>query len=87
MKKSIKVASLIFIGLLVSFLLSVFWWRAWMYQGFIGPIPFLHWFIVCDGEACYDLTELEIIFHILLALLGALLIYKKIKRKGITSEA
>lgn len=35
-----------------------------MYEGFVGPIPFLHWFITMDGEASYDLTEYEMFIHI-----------------------
>lgn len=35
-----------------------------MYQGFIGPVPVLHWFISTDGEGSYDLKYYEIIIHI-----------------------
>lgn len=36
-----------------------------MYNGFLGPIPILHWFIASDVESSYDLTEIEMLIHIL----------------------
>lgn len=36
-----------------------------MYQGFIGPVPFMHWFVSSDGEASYLLTELEMFVHVI----------------------
>jgi hypothetical protein len=41
-----------------------------MYQGIIGPIPFMHWFISSDGEASYSLTELEMFIHMLVIMLA-----------------
>lgn len=55
-----------------------------MYHGFIGPVPFIHWFISNDGEASYSVTELEMFIHILAVGLSgyltyALCIVKKVK--------
>ncbi len=56
---------LIFSAVLVSVLgASIFWWRVWMYQGVIGPIPVLHWFIPADGEFSYDLTLYEMLLQL-----------------------
>lgn len=52
------------VGILTGLVVSVVWWRLWMYQGFIGPVPVLHWFISADGEGSYDLTYYEMIIHI-----------------------
>ncbi len=41
-----------------------------MYQGFTGPVPFLHWIIESDGEFSYDLTEYEMFGHLLLLVIA-----------------
>ncbi len=40
-----------------------------MHEGFIGPLPILHWFFLADGEDSYNLIEYEmfillVIFYI-----------------------
>ncbi len=54
------------ISIALSFLISLVWWRLWMYEGFWGPVPFLHWFVISDGEGSYTLTELEMFVHLLM---------------------
>ncbi len=54
-----KTILLILAGSLISFLLSVVWWRLWMYKGFFGPPAFLSAFLWTDGEASYDRVALE----------------------------
>jgi len=51
-----RISGLIVLAILVSYFLAAGWWWLWMYQGWIGPVPFLHWFIWSDGEGSYNLT-------------------------------
>lgn len=46
-------------GLLASGLLTLLWWRQWMYRGLIGPPDFLAPLLAWDGESAYDRKALE----------------------------
>jgi hypothetical protein len=67
-------------GILGAFIVlclgAITWWRLWVYKGFIGPLPILHWLIKSDGEFSYTLTEYEIFIHLLVSMA---LIYSVIK--------
>lgn len=52
----IRKSGLLILAIVVSYLLAVGWWWLWMCRGWVGPVPFLHWFIWSDGEASYGLT-------------------------------
>jgi hypothetical protein len=72
------------IAIALSYCAALLWWRAWMYQGFWGPIPILHWLVPSDGEASYSLTELEMFVHILFFVsVGRLVYYLAAKKTGI----
>ena len=64
--RSIIILSLI---ILAGFILSVVWWNAWMYKGFIGPVDILSTAFSCDGEFCYSLKQFDM-FLILCASLS-----------------
>lgn len=74
--KHVKRLTIAIAILLGSYLIALLWWRAWMYQGFEGPIPFLHWFISSDGEQSYNLTELEMYIHVLIFVFLSYIFYK-----------
>ncbi|WP_444915412.1 hypothetical protein [Microbulbifer sp. TRSA007] len=82
MKKGIKNTGIQLLILLGLFVASIVWWRLWFYQGFVGPIPFLHWFISVDGEASYDLTYCEILIQLILIWLLSKVFYYIKKRYG-----
>jgi len=60
-----------------------------MYQGFIGPVPVLHWCISSDGEGSYDLTHYEMIIHVMTIYFFALAVKRLTRRssKGALSRA
>ncbi len=62
--------------LFASYILSFAWWNLWMYSGVIGPIPFLHWFVISDGESSYDLTQYEMCVHLVLFIKIVLVLYR-----------
>ena len=64
MIKGLKKTLIHSIGIFVCLAASIFWWRMWIHQGFIGPVPILHWFIKSDGELSCDLTQYEIIIQL-----------------------
>lgn len=72
-----------FILLAFTFVGGVIWWRAWMYHGLTGPVPFLHWYIFFDGEASYDLTQYEMFVHLFIA--GSLAILLRLLLKQVKS--
>ena len=43
----------------VAAVLSVFWWRLWMYHGWPGAPGLLHLLAQPDGEGSYDATFAE----------------------------
>lgn len=53
-----------------------------MYQGFIGPIPFLHWFIWSDGEGAYDLTLYEMVIHLVFIYFLAFVVKRLTRRSS-----
>ena len=65
--------------LVASYIGALVWWRAWMYQGLVGPLPILHWISQSDGEGSYSKTEIEMFLHIsAFAIIGySLLVLKK----------
>jgi hypothetical protein len=75
MKKYLLII-LLFLGTIVTvFIVSMMWWRFWMYDGIIGPIPILHWLISSDGEFSYDLTLYEMFLHNIVIALGVCLAF------------
>jgi len=75
------------IGLFLCLVLSIVWWRLWMYQGLIGPIPFLHWFIWSDGEGSYDLTHYEMIIHLIIVFYLLVLLTRRSSKDTINGAA
>ena len=73
MRKSVYVLVFTLLG---CFLLSLAWWNLWMYKGFIGPIPLLHWFIETDGEGSYTLTEAEMFIQLMVIAFGVFVLNK-----------
>ena len=65
MRNNLKILKHTLIISAFSYGLALFWWRGWMYQGFVGPIPLLHWVVPSDGEASYLLTEIEMFITLL----------------------
>ena len=53
-----------------------------MYQGFIGPLPALHWFISSDGEGSYDLTYYEMVIHVMTIYFSALAVKHLTRRSS-----
>ena len=75
-----KTLIFILLGGIISYLLALFWWRLWMYEGFQGPPDFLSLFIQRDGEGAYDLKELEMFISIFIPLVITILV---VRFKGI----
>lgn len=65
---ALKLTFLAFVAVAGAYTLALLWWRLWMYKGFPGPVPFIHWFKVSDGEGSYALTEVEMFLHVLLVI-------------------
>jgi len=75
MRISWKKVTFALLVIVLSYCLALLWWRAWMYQGFWGPAPILHWLVPSDGESSYLLTELEMFIHLLFVFSVGLLAY------------
>ncbi len=60
MKNLAKILITILFFASLSYGFALVWWQAWMHEGVIGPVPFLHWFVAADGESSYILVALEI---------------------------
>jgi hypothetical protein len=84
MRDNWKKAIFILLAIVISYGATLLWWRAWMYEGFYGPIPFIHLLVPSDGEASYYLTELEMFVHLLCVFLSSYPVYSKFisKRAG-----
>ena len=52
---------------LISYIVSLLWFRGWLYHGIFGPLPILSWFIVRDGEGSYLVTEIEMFVQVFVA--------------------
>jgi hypothetical protein len=52
-----------------------------MYHGFMGPIPFLHWFIKTDGEGSYSLSALEMFVQLTVLLIAAIGVRKHLTHR------
>jgi hypothetical protein len=87
MSMSLPLVSKIVVLIVGSFLLSFLWWNVWMYQGFIGPIPFLHWFIIADGEFSYDLTQYEMFAQLIVVIELFIVVASKAKSNAVAGEA
>lgn len=75
-----KVIFVLFVTVL-SYLLALIWWRVWMYQGFWGPVPILHWLVPIDGESSYFLTELEMFIDLIFLLSAGCFVYSLVVKK------
>lgn len=53
-----------------------------MYQGFVGPIPLLHWVVPSDGEASYLLTEIEMFITLLVLSTFGTVLYNLLRNKN-----
>ena len=58
-----------------------------MYHGFIGPVPFLHWLIVSDGEFSYDLTHYEMFAQLIVVFELFMVVKSKTKSKFVGGKA
>ncbi|KZN61809.1 hypothetical protein N473_22135 [Pseudoalteromonas luteoviolacea CPMOR-1] len=66
---------------LISHIISLIWWRSWMYEGFTGPPDVLAYFMLSDGERYYTLKEIEMFIVTLIILLIPYSFFKKIISK------
>lgn len=69
-------------ALIVLYMAALMWWRLWMYKGFIGPVPILHWIVESDGEFSYTLTEYEMFIHLLVGVALMYLVIKHLTNKS-----
>jgi hypothetical protein len=64
-----------------AYVAALICWRLWMYNGVPAPPQYLHWFISADGEASYNLTEMEM-FGVLLVVASVMSVaLRRIKRR------
>ncbi len=71
-----KTILFVFLGIVLSYVLALFWWRIWMYNGFVAPPEFLLPFIKGDGEDAYNRVELEMFITILIPVLVGIFCYR-----------
>ena len=73
----------------LAFLAAVGWWRAWMYQGWIGPPRLLHpiWPGLVDGDASYDIAFYEMFVVSLVAFLPLLSMVRRYLAKQAKGSA
>ena len=76
------------IWLVSSFLLSIIWWRLWMYEGFIGSTGVLSRLLQADGESAYDamLAEMFLVCAIVLGVV-ALVTRHILRSRSVAGEA
>lgn len=72
-RRAIEPAVSIAFAVLAAIPVAALWWRAWMYQGWPGPPPFLALFMHTDGEASYDRVFLEILVLAWIAIAASLI--------------
>ena len=82
MRNNLKILKHTLIISAFSYGLALFWWRGWMYQGFVGPIPLLHWVVPSDGEASYLLTEIEMFITLLVLSTFGTVLYNLLRNKN-----
>lgn len=68
LESALKLTFLALVAVAGAYTLVLLWWRLWMYNGFAGPVPFIYWFKVSDGEGSYVLSEVEMFLHVLLVI-------------------
>ena len=71
-----KTGLLILAGGVASYVLSLIWWRLWMYNGFFGPPDFLSTFMKGDGEGIYNRVELEMFIVLFVVVVSAILFFR-----------
>ena len=68
--------------LLTAFLLSISWYRAWMYKAFPGATGTLSQLLHADGERAYDVMAVEMFFICAAALAVIVLVGRQLLRHG-----
>jgi hypothetical protein len=82
----LKIAPLI----IISILISNFWWNKWLFEGTISPPLFIPRIFKADGEGFYDLVWVEmflIVFLILLLIFFSVnAVYKTFKKRAANKQ-
>lgn len=71
-----KTVFFVFVGVAISYVLALLWWRLWMYNGLVAPPEFLSPFFKGDGENAYNRVELEMFITILIPVVVGIIYYR-----------